>query len=70
MRSAHLRKRQENLPSWALEHSWNAQKRLHARFKHLEITVGRNKAAVAVARELIGFLGYALLRQAKGGREL
>lgn len=70
MRSAHLCRRQEGLPSWALDHSWQAQKRLHARFRHLEITTNRNKAAVAVARELIGFLGYALMRQANGGREL
>lgn len=69
-RSCQLRKRQEELPAWAIEHSWHAQQRLHKRFKHLEKTVGRPKAAVAVARELIGFLGYAMMRQANGGREL
>lgn len=70
MRSEHLRRRQDGLPSWIIDHSWQAQKRLHARFKHLEITTGRNKAAVAVARELVGFLGYALMRRANGGLEL
>ena len=69
-RSYDLRKRQEGLPSWVIEHSWKAQQRLYKRFKHLEKTVGRPKAIVAVARELVGFLGYALMRQANGGREL
>lgn len=58
--SRDLKKRQEGLPPWLLEYSMKAQKRLHARFRHLEMTVGRNKAVVAVARELIGFLGEVM----------
>lgn len=69
-KSALIRKRQEGLPAWVVEHSWHAQKRLHKRFKHLETTIGRSKAVVAVAREFVGFLGYALMRQANGGVEL
>lgn len=68
-RSRELRKRQEGLPAWAVECSWKAQKRLYERFKHLDTTVGRRKSIVAVARELVGFLGYTLMRQANGGKE-
>lgn len=65
-RSFELRKRQEGVPAWVLEHSWKAQERLHARFWHLDQSVGRSKAVVAVARELIGFLGHALIQRATG----
>ena len=55
-----LRLRQAGLPAWVVDDSWRAQERLYRRFKHLEITKGRHKAIVAVARELIGFLGCTL----------
>ena len=51
---------QENLPAWVVESSRTAHKRLYSRFRHLENTVGRHKAVVAIARELIGFLGATL----------
>lgn len=57
-----LKERQKDSPAWLVEHSWKAQQRLHDRFKHLASTVGRNKAVVAVARELTGFLVAALKR--------
>lgn len=60
--SSHLRERQKDLPAEVVDQSWKAQKRLYSRFKHLETTVGRNKAIVAVARELVGFLGATLHR--------
>ena len=55
---------QENLPAWVVESSRTAQKRLYSRFRHLENTVGRHKAVVAIARELIGFLGATLIELA------
>lgn len=54
----------EGIPAWVVESSRNAQKRLYSRFRHLEDTVGRQKAVVAVARELIGFLGATLQKLA------
>lgn len=64
--SPHLQKRQENLPNKVTDISWQAQCRLHARFKHL-LGVGRKKpqvAAAAIARELSGFV-WAIARQIK-----
>jgi transposase len=58
--SRDLRLRQAGLPAWVIDDSWRAQERLCKRFRHLEITKGRPKAIVAVARELIGFLGCTL----------
>lgn len=58
-----LKKRQQGLPEWAIENSWNAQQRLHKRFHKLAQTRSRQVAAVAVARELIGFVWAALRRQ-------
>lgn len=60
--SRDLKERQQDAPPWLIEQSWNAQQRLYDRFKHLESTVGKNKAVVAVARELVGFLAAALLK--------
>ena len=59
-RSAALRKRQEGVPAWLIEMSDKAQQRLYARFHHLARTRDRNVAVVAVARELVGFIGAAL----------
>jgi transposase len=39
---------------------WKAQVRLHGRFHRVAVRRGRNKAAVAVARELSGFV-WALM---------
>jgi transposase len=50
----------EGVPAWVLESARNAQKRLYSRFRHLEETAGRHKAVVAIARELVGFLGATL----------
>jgi transposase len=64
--SPHLQKRQEGLPKTVTDISWQAQCRLHARFKHL-LGPARKKsqvAAAAIARELSGFV-WAIARQMK-----
>jgi transposase len=58
--------RQEGLPKAVTEAAWNAQTRLHQRFKHLT-GVGRKKsqvAAAALGRELTGFV-WAIGRMVK-----
>jgi len=60
----HLQKRQEGLPKGVTDVAWEAQRRLHHRYKHLS-GVGRKKMPVviaAVARELSGFV-WAIARQ-------
>ena len=52
--------RQEGLPPELLAYSWKAQTRLHATYRKLAATAGANKAAVAVARELSGFIWGAM----------
>ena len=60
--SKELSRRQEGQPSHVRALSWKAQNRLHLRFTRLLARrVQRNKAKVAVARELCGFV-WALLR--------
>jgi transposase len=60
--SKELSARQEGQPAPVRALSWKAQNRLHLRFTRLLARrVQRNKAKVAVARELCGFL-WALLR--------
>jgi transposase len=60
--SKELSRRQEGLPDPVLALSWKAQNRLHLRFMRLLARrLPRNKAKVAVARELCGFV-WALLR--------
>jgi transposase len=58
-----LRRRQAGQPPTVIEIAWQAQGRLHKRFRRL---LGRGKlkqeAVVAVARELLGFL-WAIARQ-------
>lgn len=51
-----LRRRQEGQPPEVVQRSWKAQHRLHKLFKRLEYRKNSRIAAVAVARELIGFL--------------
>ena len=60
--SKELSRRQEGQPSYVRALSWKAQNRLHLRFTRLLARrLPRNKAKVAVARELCGFV-WALLR--------
>src|SRR5512135_404516 len=60
--SKELCRRQEGQPPEVLALSWKAQNRLHLRFSRLLARrLPRNKAKVAVARELCGFV-WALLR--------
>jgi transposase len=60
--SKELSRRQEDQPADIRALSWKAQNRLHQRFmKLLARRLHRNKARVAIARELCGFL-WALLR--------
>ena len=54
--SAALKKRQAGQPTEAIAHSWKAQHRLHKKFWKLASRMDRRKAAVAVARELVGFI--------------
>ena len=60
--SKELSRRQEGQPESVRALSWKAQNRLHLRFTRLlGRRLPRNKAKVAIARELCGFL-WALLR--------
>jgi transposase len=60
--SKELARRQENQPKEVRDLAWKAQTRLHLRFTRLlGRKLHRNKAKVAVARELCGFI-WALLR--------
>jgi transposase len=60
--SKELSRRQQNQPPHVRALSWKAQNRLHLRFTRLLARrVQRNKAKVAIARELCGFV-WALLR--------
>jgi transposase len=60
--SKELSRRQEGQSQAVRELSWKAQNRLHRRFmKLLARRLQRNKAKVAIARELCGFI-WALLR--------
>ncbi|MGH7746322.1 MAG: hypothetical protein ACREQ5_16410, partial [Candidatus Dormibacteria bacterium] len=36
--------------------AWEAQKRLHHRYRHLSGRIGKPKAITAVSRELVGFV--------------
>ena len=62
----HLQKRQEGLPKAVTDAAWEAQRRLHHRYKQMT-GPGRKKAPVviaAVARELSGFV-WAIARQVR-----
>jgi transposase len=60
--SKELSKRQEGQPKEVRAISWRAQKHLHGRFTRLAARrLQRNKALVAIARELCGFV-WELLR--------
>lgn len=51
-----LKKRQVGQPAEVVAHAWKAQHRLHDKFWRLVMRKERCKAAVAVARELTGFI--------------
>jgi len=55
-----LARRQEGLPPELLAYSWKAQLRLCGTYRKLAARRGANKAAVAVARELSGFVWGAM----------
>jgi len=60
--SKELSRRQQTQPDSVRALSWKAQNRLHLRFMRLlGRRLQRNKAKVAIARELCGFI-WALLR--------
>ena len=60
--SKELSHRQQGQPQTVRDLSWKAQNRLHLRFmKLLSRRLQRNKAKIAIARELCGFI-WALLR--------
>jgi transposase len=54
--SPEMKQRQEGMPASVISHSWKAQHRLYKRFHHLAYRKSPQVAAVAVARELAGFL--------------
>ncbi|MCA9520840.1 MAG: IS110 family transposase [Myxococcales bacterium] len=56
-----LRRRREGQPAWAVSHAQKAHRRLNRRYRRLtERGKPANKAIVAVARELIGFVWAVL----------
>ena len=57
-----LKRRQQGQPPAAIAHSWKAQHRLHKVFKRLAFRKNNQIAAVAVARELAGFV-WALMQE-------
>ncbi len=56
-----LEKRQDGQPEAVTSVAWKAQERLHGRYRKLAGRKGRQKAVIAVARELVGFV-WALAR--------
>lgn len=58
--SADLKRRQLGQPPAVIAHAWKAQHRLHQRYTHLAYRKQPQIAAVAVARELVGFLWAAM----------
>ena len=51
-----LRRRQTQVPARVVELAWQAQVRLHTRYRHLGSRIGPRKALTAIARELAGFV--------------
>ena len=56
-----LEQRQAGQPEAVTDVAWRAQERLHARYRRLAGRKGSQKAVIAIARELIGFV-WALAR--------
>ena len=63
--AAALRARQRHQPAPVVAHAWKAQQRLHTLFQHLSYRKETKIAAVAVARELVGFL-WAVMQDVPG----
>jgi len=57
-----LKLRQQGQPAWVITHAWKAQHRLYKLYHHLAYRKPPQVAAVAVARELVGFL-WAVMRE-------
>jgi len=55
-----LRKRQQGQPLAIIAHAWKAQQRLHKKFWRIALRKDSRTAAVAVARELAGFVWGAM----------
>ncbi|HEY5433414.1 MAG TPA: IS110 family transposase, partial [Coriobacteriia bacterium] len=55
-----LKDRLEGQPPEVVAYSWAAQCRLHSTYRKLAAKKGANKAVVAVARELSGFVWGAM----------
>jgi hypothetical protein len=51
-----VQQRLDGLPPDLVELALQAQRRLHARYRHLDRRIGRPKTVTAVARELAGFV--------------
>ena len=64
-----LQRRQQGQPPEVIVHAWKAQKRLHRLFRRIEARRGGPIAAVAVARELSGFL-WATMQPIEAGSEV
>ena len=60
--SAALKARQNGQPARVITHAWKAQHRLHKLYQHLSYRKQPQIAAVAVARELAGFL-WSVMRE-------
>jgi transposase len=60
--SVDLKRRQAGQPPAVIAHAWKAQQRLHQRYAHLADRKQPQIAAVAVARELVGFL-WAVMQE-------
>lgn len=60
--SAELRRRQQGMPARVIAHSWKAQQRLYRLFHEIAHRKSPQIAAVAVARELAGFV-WAVMRE-------
>lgn len=54
--SVHVKRRQVGQPPGVIAHAWKAQHRLHKLYQRLSVRRRPQIAAVAVARELVGFL--------------
>ena len=51
-----LKRRQKHVPQSVIDLAWQAQLRLHSRYRHLCVRLGPPKAIMAIARELAGFV--------------
>ena len=58
--SVDRKRRQQGQPPAVITHAWKAEQRLHQRFHHLSYRKRPQIAVVAVARELVGFLGAVM----------